>query len=68
MNDTSPLMTVGRVAEHLGVPLHRVEYAIVSRQVRPAGRAGNLRLFDAEGVRQIAEALESVRRRAELAK
>ena len=37
--------TVGEISRRLGVPLHRVEYVIRSRNIRPTARAGNARLF-----------------------
>ena len=53
------LWTTGRVAAFLRVPLHRVQYAITSRRIPPAARAGRLRLFNREGVQRIADALRS---------
>ena len=37
--------TVGEIARRLGVPVHRIEYVIRSRDVRPVSRAGNARVF-----------------------
>jgi hypothetical protein len=51
------LVTVGDIARRLGVPTHRVQYVILARGIKPAGRAGVLRLFDAEAVERIAAAL-----------
>ena len=40
-----PLLTVGVIACRLGVPVHRIEYVIRSRNIRPRGMAGNARVF-----------------------
>ncbi len=51
MNDLGPipkLRTPGVLAARLGVPLHRVLYILRTRlHIRPAARAGALRLYDA---------------------
>ena len=53
------LFTVGRIAERYGVPVHRVQYVVKSRQIRPAARAGRVRLFDHQALGQIKLALEA---------
>jgi len=50
-------LTVGEIARRLGCPLHRVEYLIRSRHIRPASRAGLLRVFSPEDMRRIASDL-----------
>lgn len=46
MTTTAPIMpTVGEIARRLQQPVHRVEYVIRSRSIRPAGVAGNARIF-----------------------
>lgn len=52
-----PLWTVAHIAEHLGVPRHRVEYAIDARGIRPADRAGIARVFDDRHLAQISSIL-----------
>lgn len=43
------LLTTTRVAERLGVPVHRVEYVLRTRRyLTPCALAGNVRLFDNE--------------------
>src|SRR5262245_58897155 len=42
--------TVGEIARRLGQPVHRVEYVIRSRHIRPASRAGNCRVFAEDDV------------------
>lgn len=49
--------TTGAIAAALEVPSHRVAYAIRTRRIPHAGRAGRMRLYDRDGVRQIADAL-----------
>ncbi len=48
------LMTPGVLAERLGMPLSRVLYLLRTRpHIRPAARAGILRLYDAEALLQL---------------
>lgn len=51
------LPTVGEIARRQGVPLHRVEYLIRARGIRPSGWAGNARVFSEEDVERIAREL-----------
>ena len=53
------LWTVGEIARHFDVALHRVEYAIRSRNIEPTHRAGNARVFDDAAVTLIGNALHS---------
>ena len=58
---TSPSFpTVGEIARRLGEPLHRVEYVIRTRAIRPMGVAGNARVFGDEVVGQIADELQRI--------
>lgn len=60
---TSPprLQTTGVIAEKLDVPLHRVLHVLATRgHIRPAARAGILRLYDNEAVEKIRQELESI--------
>jgi len=48
------LRTSGVIAAELCEPLHRVLYVLRTRsQVKPAARAGRLRLYDREAVAQV---------------
>ena len=63
MQTTRPpeLNTLGKVAQHLQVPVHRVQYIVRSRpHLRPAATAGRLRLFDDKTIEQIAKELQSI--------
>jgi hypothetical protein len=55
--------TVGEIARRLGQPVHRVEYVLRSRQIRPAGRPGNCRVFAEEDVARIAAELRRIESR-----
>jgi DNA-binding transcriptional MerR regulator len=55
-----PLLTVGVIAERLGVPVHRITYVIESRSIRPAGRAGNAKVFTEADVQHIAGELRRI--------
>ncbi len=51
------LWTVARIAEHIGVSRHRVEYVIDTRGIRPIDRAGIARVFDTEHVAVVASVI-----------
>lgn len=54
------LRTPGRLAVELGVPLHRVLHVLRTRlHIRPAARAGTLRLYDAAAVAQVRHELNA---------
>jgi hypothetical protein len=54
------MLTVGEIARRLVQPVHRVEYVIRSRHLRPASRAGNCRVFTEEDVERIAAVLHEI--------
>ena len=51
------LWTVGKVAQILDVPEHRIHYLFRARKVRDVRKVGGRRLFTREDVRRIREAL-----------
>ena len=58
---TAPVLpTVGTIAQRLGVPSHRVVYVIESRGIKPAGRAGQARVFTEADVQHIASELRRI--------
>ncbi len=52
--------TVGEIARRLGVPTHRVEYIIRSRDIQPFGWAGNARVFDEAAAKVIGDELKVI--------
>lgn len=55
------LLTPGRMADELGVPLPRVLYVLATRpHVRPAARAGTIRLFDREALARVRHELNAI--------
>ncbi|MCH8808192.1 MAG: hypothetical protein IH986_19180 [Planctomycetes bacterium] len=58
--DVTILPTVGEIARRLNKPLHRVEYIIDARRIRPEGRAGNARVFSEAAVERIASELRRI--------
>ena len=63
MNVSIPAVpTVGEIARRVGKPLHRVEYVIRARQIRPIGRAGNARVFAEVDVARIGGELDRIDR------
>jgi hypothetical protein len=57
---TPTLPTIGEIARRLGEPIHRVEYVIRARRIRPCGWAGNARVFPEEAVDAIALELHRI--------
>lgn len=60
MSEPDTLLTVGEIARRLGKPLHRVEYVIRTRNVRPAGWAGHARVFHDADLMWIASELARI--------
>ena len=55
------LLTPGRIAAELGVPLPRVLYVLATRtHIRPSARAGTLRLFSRQAVAEIRDELNDI--------
>lgn len=55
------LLTPGRIAERLRVPLPRVLYVLSTRpHIQPSARAGCLRLFDRRAVAQVRHELNAI--------
>jgi len=55
------LRTPGVIAANLGEPLHRVLYVLRTRNhIKPAARAGRLRLYDREAVAMIRHELTAI--------
>jgi len=55
------LLTPGRLAEELGVPLPRVLYVLSTRRhIVPAARAGTIRLFDRHALAQVRHELNNI--------
>lgn len=62
VNKTIPrLRTPGVIAADLGEPLHRVLHVLRTRDhIRPAARAGRLRLYDREAMAMVRHELGSI--------
>ena len=59
MNTTGTLWTVTRIAAHLRVARHRVEYVVDNRGIRPVARAGIARIYAPSDVERI---IQEIRR------
>jgi hypothetical protein len=57
---TLQLPTVGEIARRLGEPIHKVEYVLRSRCIRPRGIAGNSRVYAEEDVDRVAAELRAI--------
>ena len=62
MKPSKPEWTVGEIARHHHAPVHRVEYLIRARGIKPSSRAGNLRIFSDQDVELIGHELEHLGR------
>lgn len=61
MTTSAPTMpTIGEIVRQLAVPVHRVEYVIRARDIRPCGWAGNARVFHQDAVETIAAELQHI--------
>lgn len=58
--NTVTSLTIGEIAQKLGRPIHRIAYVVKARHITPHRRAGSLRLFDEEAVRQIDHELKEM--------
>jgi hypothetical protein len=55
-----PGRTIGQIAQDLGVPLHRVEFAIRSRGIEPSQRIARWRLWDDAGFERVKSTLARI--------
>jgi len=62
VNGTEPkMLTAGRIAEAVNAPLHRVLRILATRQhIRPAARAGTLRLYEREAIAMVRHELSAM--------
>lgn len=60
MNTENTLWTVARIAAHLSVDRHRIEYLIDSREIKPIARAGIARIFSQADVDRLTREIEKI--------
>jgi hypothetical protein len=61
---TPQLLTPGRMAAELNVPLHRVAYVLATRpHIRPSARAGTLRLYNSAALARVRHELNAIEAR-----
>ena len=58
--DPNSMQTVGEIARRTGSHIHQVEYVVRAREIRPASRAGNARVFSETDVERIASELRRI--------
>jgi hypothetical protein len=63
MSDIPRLRTAGVIADELDAPLSRVLYVLRTRNVKPIGRAGVLRLYDRAAVETVRQELNAMHQR-----
>ncbi len=52
--------TVGEIARRLGEPVHRIEYVIRTRGLKPVSRAGHAGIYSEDNVQYIASELRHI--------
>lgn len=58
------LLTPGKIAAELGVPVHRVVYVLDTRpHIRPLARAGGLRVYHRDSLAEIRHELTAIEAR-----
>lgn len=57
---TPSVPTVGEIARRLGAPVHKIEYVIRARGIKPIGWAANLRIFSEADVARIGSELRRI--------
>lgn len=62
MSKTDEFVTIPAIAQRSGFPIHRVEYAVQSRGIKPVGKLGNARIFHERQIPQIVEAVKDASR------
>jgi hypothetical protein len=55
-------LTIGAIARELGEPIHRIQYAVKTRGIKPAAVAGHIRVFAPETVERVADILRDIDR------
>ena len=60
MTQPESLLTVGEIARRLDQEVHRIEYVIRSRNIRPVGWAGHARVFRDADLDRIASELRRI--------
>ncbi len=60
MTQPETLLTVGEIARRLGQEVHRIEYVIRSRNIRPVGWAGHARVFRDADLDRIASEIRRI--------
>ena len=58
MND---FCSISGVSKRLNEPVYRLDYAIKTRNIEPAGRLGIVRLFGEQQIVEIQKALQGIR-------
>jgi hypothetical protein len=58
-----PESTVGVIARQMGEPIHRIEYIIRTRNIRPTRIVGRYRVFDEAAVNLIVAELRRIDQR-----
>ena len=60
MDPSSQIASLGEIARRLNVPIHRVEYVIRSRNIKPLLVAGGRRFYSGSQVQRIASEIRRI--------
>ena len=66
-HDPPRLLTIGKIADDLCVPTHRIRYIIKTRLIQPVAYAGSYALYDREAfvcIRYELDAIEARRQKS----
>lgn len=53
MSAVASLPSIGAIARELGVQVHQVRYALVSRGIKPVAKAGNSHVYDPQAIEEL---------------
>ncbi len=60
MDVSSQIASLGEIAERLNVPIHRIEYVIRSREIKPLLVAGGRHFYSEAQVQRIASEIRRI--------
>ena len=60
MELSSQIASLGEIAERLNVPIHRVEYVIRSRQIKPALVVGGRHIYSEAQIQRISSEIRRI--------
>jgi DNA-binding transcriptional MerR regulator len=56
-------ITLGVMSSRLNIPIHRVEYLVRARDIKPVSRAGRFRVFDEQAIETLRQEVSQMEQR-----